>query len=290
MYTLSAAHTQEDLHTLRDVYRHLWDTVPPQAWNQPTGERPKDWTMHQTLAHVVAVAQTFNRAVEQTLGGEAFAIEGMTAREQLGDWNTREIARLGALPPRTLAALLDAEFTRAIGFIEPVMANAAQTVVVPVYNRAAPLPNLLAWQLSHGGIIHAAQLMRPLAQPPLWEQYPLEMQQRQVSRFLLNFSWAYWQQANPADFVAVVEMHISGEHGGTWQLIAAGDGGDVHMGSAQTPTVRLVFNAPKTLFEMFTASLNLRDALKQGALRFEGMGMSDAMNLLRYFSPSPPRD
>ena len=281
--------TAQDLQTLRGILTQFYGGVRDDDWGRKTGSREKDWTLAETTAHVTSVAQTFNKALEAGIAGASTEIPGLARREDLPDWNASQVASLLAQhTPAEMVTQLDLEFERAAQLATALTPEQAK-IEIPFafYNRPAALGNLMLWQLSHLGVIHGAQLPRPLDQAPLWERYDGAMRQRQLGRFLLHFSWAYWNTLAP-DLTATLHMQISGAYGGDWTLVAAPDGGTVLAGIPENPTYVYYFANPDVFFSLFTVNETFQNAQAHGEFKVTTGDPTDAIRLLRCFAASPP--
>src|SRR5688572_5071213 len=105
--------TEQDLKTFHKLVGDFWKAVPDEAWSKRTGQREKDWTLHQCLAHLLSIAVVFNKAADAAIRGEELDLREFTQREQLTDWNNSEIARLSLIPPNGLIVQLLHEFQAA---------------------------------------------------------------------------------------------------------------------------------------------------------------------------------
>lgn len=272
-------------------YKHIFsdfvDTVPESAWALKTGERDKDWTMHETLAHLVSVAQMFNMATEYALTNTPLPITEFTERSYLATWNVGEIADLSQLPPQELKTQLLTELDKTMALIPTITAeNLGNLADLPVYNRPARTIEFVDWQLSHAGIIHAAQITRPMQQAPLWEHYSVPMLHRQVDRFVRHFSFAYWQELGGSE-PQTLNLHILGNGGGDWHLTTDENGGDFGVGLVDNADFHIQFATPQTFFGLFTFHLPFRDVLQDGRVVFAN-DMRETMQMLRLFSATPP--
>ncbi len=284
---MNVKNTAADINTLRLVYRNYWSKVPEDAWQRRTGAREQDWTLHETLAHLVSIASLFNRAVDAAVTGEANT-GGPARREDLRDWNAEEIARLTAYAPQELIERFDAELAqaaeRAAG-LSPESYDAR--AFLHVYNRPARAIDFLDWQISHAGIVHGSQVTRPVRPTPLWQDFSAAMVQRSIDRFIRHFSYAYWQDYGPQD-ATILNFSINGAAGGDWHLIAAPDGGDWGRELAEDAAYTITFDSPSTFFGVFTVHIPMRAALQDGRMRIEGDSQR-TLRLLRLFAASPPR-
>lgn len=280
-----------DIGTLRDVLDAFGNTTSVEGWQTRTGDREKDWTTHQVLAHLLTVATVFNRMVDAALNDQHdLLIGGLSERTDLAKWNAEQIAANTneVYPSMLIAGLLSELETARQKAARMSPDEAEKTAFLRIYNRPAPAYNFLDWQLSHAGIVHGAQLTRGIGQPPLWKYYPDAMIHRQVERFLRHFSWAYWPTYAPDGFQRVMNMYVEGDNGGVWHLAAMPDGGGLWDGEADEPDYRIIFAAPEVLFGIFTYHLSMQEAIEKGWLRIEG-DAHEAVALLKLFAPSPPK-
>lgn len=285
---MSFQQTEQDIKTFHQLAGDFWKTVPDEAWNKRTGAREKDWTLHQCLAHLLSIAIAFNKATDAAIRGEELDIREMSQREQLAEWNEGEIARLSKVPPNGLIVQLLQEWRtagqKAASLSE---ADAAQKSFLPVYNRPAPAIDFIDWQLSHAGVIHGAQVTRPLGMPPLWTRYDSEFKRRMVWRFIRQWSVAYWPEYGE-DEPRTMNFIIEGAAGGSWHLVAAKDGGSAGEGLVETADYSLTFEDAELFFGMFTLEVPMLEAFSSGKVRVTG-DIGGTMNFLRLFGASKPK-
>lgn len=72
--------------------------LPAEAWERRTGDREKDWTLHETVAHLSSVAAPFNRAADAALSNRSIAEPGLYPRRDLVAWNAAQIVLARTLP------------------------------------------------------------------------------------------------------------------------------------------------------------------------------------------------
>ena len=289
MFDFTLRDTAQDFEEMRAVLAEFYHPLPDDAWDNSTGNREKDWTLHEVTAHLVSVARLLNTATEAALDSRPLHLENFLEREDLREWNAIEIAALTQDPGDKLVSELMTALRRSRDWAAALTdEQAVQTLEFVVYNRAAPVRNLIDWQLSHIGIVHGAQVSRAVSQPPLWTMYSTEFKHRQLDRFMRHFSWAYWNTLKP-DVHAAINFHVEGESGGEWLLVAAPDGGKVSQRSTDRADYTLTFADADTMFSVFTVERPLKDALQSGDLQVADDKWRDAFELLRFFSPSPPQ-
>jgi hypothetical protein len=280
--------TAQDIKTFHKLAGDFWKTVPDEAWEKRTGQREKDWTLHQCLAHLLSIAVAFNKATDAAMRGEGMDIREFTRREQLAEWNEGEIGRLSQVPPNGLIVQLLHEWQAAGEKAHSLSAElAAQKSFLPVYNRPAYAIDYIDWQLSHAGIIHGAQVTRPLGMPPLWTRFDSEFTQRMIWRFVRQFSMAYWPELGP-DEPKILNFVIEGTAGGAWHLVAAKDGGSAGEGLVEDAEYSLTFESADIFFSMFTLEIAMLEAFTSGKVRLTG-DIGGALGLLRLFAPTKPK-
>jgi hypothetical protein len=280
--------TEQDIKTFHKLAGDFWKTVPDEAWEKRNGQREKDWTLHQCLAHLLSIAIVFNKATDAAMRGEELDIREFSQREQLGEWNDKEIARLSQIPPNGLIVQLLHEWQAAGEKAHSLSEGiAGQKSFLPVYNRPARAIDFIDWQLSHAGIIHGAQVTRPLGLPPLWTRFDSDFTQRMIWRFMRQWSVAYWPDLG-ADEPKILNFVIEGAAGGGWHLVAAKDGGRAGEGILENADYSLTFETANIFFSMFTLEIAMLDAFTSGKVRLAG-DIGGALGLLRLFAPTKPR-
>lgn len=277
-----------DFNTFKPIVLDYLRSVPDSAWETRTGTREKDWTLHQTLAHLVSISHLFNQAAHCARNGEPLSVDGLARREDLVSWNETEIMRLTQHTPDTLIQQLAQSLDATAGIAESLTSEQMERpTYLTTYNRPARTIDFIDWQLSHAGVIHAAQITRPLNQPPLWEHYPDDLLNRQIDRFMRQFSYAYWE-AYAGDVNAVLSFHIDGTAGGDWHIAAAPDGGFAAQGVGENPTFTFRCANPYVLFGIFTVHIRVEDAIKDGLYSIAG-NTAEALRVMRLFGATPPR-
>lgn len=280
--------TAQDLKTFHKLAGDFWKAVPDEAWSKRTGQREKDWTLHQCLAHLLSIAIVFNKAADAAIRGEELDLREFSQREQLTDWNNAEIARLSLIPPNGLIVQLLHEWQAAGEKASAISEGIAdQKSFLRGYNRPARAIDFIEWQMSHAGIVHGAQVTRPLELPPLWTRFDSDFKQRMVWRFLRQFSVAYWPELGPAE-PKTMNLVVEGAAGGAWHLVAAMDGGSAGEGIVEAADYSLTFESADIFFSMFTLEIAMLDAFTSGKVRLAG-DVGEALSLLRLFNPIKPK-
>lgn len=280
--------TLSDLKNFQPIASQFWKNVPDDAWEIKTGSRDKDWTLHETLAHVLSIAQLFNKATDAALRGEDLSIKGFETREDLGAWNEEQIGRLSQLAPNALIVQLLQEWRITYEKASQLTAETAEkTVFMPNFNRPARVIDTIEWQLSHAGIVHGAQVTTPLDMPPLWTNFDDTLLHSMVGYFLNQWSFVYWAELGSGTS-QTINFHMEGDAGGDWHLVAAPDGGAHAEGSVDGAEFDLFFASPHIFLSVFTGYMNMREAMVSGQMRLAS-DVRDTMAILSLFSPKKPK-
>ncbi|MGJ3237356.1 MAG: maleylpyruvate isomerase N-terminal domain-containing protein [Anaerolineae bacterium] len=280
--------TSDDLKTFHTHISTFLKRVPDEAWERPTGSRAEDWTLHQTLAHLLAVAQVFNKAADAALRAEPLVTRDFERREQLETWNQAQVDRLVLVPPNGLIV----QYLQELRIAHDKLAlltntNHSQTAHLPNFNRPARAIDFIHWQMSHAGIVHGAQIIATLNREPLWQDFNADFTARLVGYYLQQWSMIYWNEYGTPD-AQTLNFHIGGAGGGAWHIVVAPDGGSSGAGARDNAQHALTFANPYVLFGVFSGHLNMRRALANGQMQIDG-DMHATLDLLRLFSPAPPR-
>ncbi len=280
--------TQQDLKDFHTIVSNFWKRVPDDAWDERTGTRDKDWTLHETLAHVLAIAQIFNKAADAALRNEVISMKGFNERGQIADWNELQIEKLTKVAPNGLIVQFLQELRIAHDKIALITGeNAEQTSHLGNFNRPARAIDYLHWQLSHAGVIHGAQVIVPLNREPLWASFDTEFTHRVIAYYLQQWSMNYWSDYGP-DEAQAINFHVNGDGGGDWHIWMNPDGGSSAEGSIDGGTYDMFFASPHVLFSVFTNHMSIREAMVGGQMRLAS-DVRDTMNVIRLFAPKRPK-
>lgn len=279
---------QQDLKDFHGLSSRFWQRVPDDAWQRKTGTREKDWTLLETLAHILSFAQAYNKFVDAGLRDEPATFMGANdTRDDLAQWNQREIERLAVLPPNGLIVQLLQEWRITSEKVAQLTPETAQwTVAVPAFDRPATLIDLIDFQLSHAGVVHGTQIAVPLGQAPFWQQFMPDLTARMIDRFLRQWQYIYWSAYGPSQ-ETMIAFQIDGAGGGNWYLRFSQAGCISGHGTVQTDH-RLIFTSSDIFLGVFTNALPFQDAIMAGDLRFAG-DMSATLPLLALFTPKRPK-
>src|SRR5579884_1708487 len=153
----------QDCEEMSHILAEFCDTVLASELAEGQQDRTrrkesKEWTFHQTLAHVTAAAEFYQQALETTLSGAIFSPR-MQQRSDLSSINEHEIAARQHMTRRALTQDLLRAFKHTTQRVQTLTPEAlTQQVNVPLFNRPLTIAEVLDMQLVHPGILHAAQL------------------------------------------------------------------------------------------------------------------------------------
>jgi hypothetical protein len=255
-------HYAEFQQLLADYYGR----IPDDAWQNRTESRPQGWTLHQTLAHLVAAGEGYQTMVNQRLAGEPYHIPGLEKRTDLPIWNAQQIAALGRVPSPELVTRLLNVFATAHDQITELPDNAFDMdIPLPMYNRPGMVADIFGWQCCHVGIVHAAQIANGAHCEPLWRHYDPALFQWIITQFVNQFAHSYWPERG-GDLKATVNLIIGGDHGGRWHVVLNPDGGMGYTGSANPAALTLRFRNADIFCKAYTLQLTPMRALLTGQI------------------------
>lgn len=278
-YTLAA-----DFLELREIYTGTFERLKEEEWGRRTERRPEGWTRRQALAHVDAVAHTYNRAIEAGLEGRPVEIAGLTERSELKAANQAAIEARAATPVAELVASFLGALEEAARLVATLEAEGmGRLVPVPFFGTTPTVAELFGCSLAHAGIIHGAQLALARARP-IWIYFQPGMMRRQITRFIHNFALAYWPERG-GDLHATLGFNVAGQGGGSW-LVRVGPGGGVgKIGLARTNDVTFSVAGADLFCQLMTYQTPVWRALALRQLRVSG-NLRLARRLPELFKPT----
>ena len=283
-------HTVDDLHELQSLLFDFLVSLPAEAWSHKTGARDKDWTVQETVAHLLSISRLFQQGVQAALTDTKVSIPHLTRREDLRDFNQHEIARLSSHTPDELIDLLRESFADVLTTISQLTPDDYEkTADIYVYNRPTRVIDLVDFQLSHAGIIHASQIGRSESTyTPIWRHYSDAMTHRMMDRYFRHFSYAYWNKLT-GDLRGAIQFQIGANEADRWYLWVSPNGSWAHHGvSEEIPLFTATVRDADVLFSIFTMHTSIENALTESTLVIHGHYPA-SLTLLSYFSASPPK-
>lgn len=251
-----------DAWQLHQLFTQFFAAIPAHVnWKRHTERGGKGWTLHQTLAHVVATAEVYEWIIEATLAGQPIADRiarsGFASRTDLSAFNEWAIAERLHIAPATLIQTFLDILGKVAQRCEHLNADElAQCVLIPAYSKPISIAEVISFHLMHPGVVHAAQLANGIGTRPLWVQYNPELMQRQLARFLYAMPYIYWPE-RAGNIRAFINFVIFGASGGRWVLTLGPREARLHEGKAQHPNLILYARSPQALCNTFTAQTTL---------------------------------
>lgn len=260
----------DDLCEVSRIYACLFDTLDTTRWDLPSRRGRREWTLHETIAHLCALNGAGLDSITHTLRGEDYTFVGLTTRYELNAYNRRGIDDRLDLSPEALRAELlrvhdsAADVARAL---QPGQAD--MTARMPIYNRPIRIAEALGILVMHAGLIHTAQVAEPAGIRPLWTQLRPDIRHREIGRVMRAFSLLYRRDIGRS-LSAAIAFQVDGPGGGAWYVDLAPEAATSGEGDADRPRLTLHFRSTDDFCRMLTGRMNAPMALVMGQLKLRG--------------------
>lgn len=241
-----------DLEEVKRIFATFFAARSPADWQRPTEPKGRGWTLGETIAHVDALGQAYQQAVEAALAGRPWHLPGVCRRTDFTAWNQRQLAARAEMP---IMAVCDAflsglqQAATCVASLPP--ATLREKIAFPFYQRPSTIGELFGAQAAHPGLVHAAQVVHGQGVPPLWGQLAPAMMQRQITRTFHLMSLAYWPE-RAGNLHATLAVTAAGQSGGRWYITMSPEGSAVGEGRSKKATLRLWFRNTDGLCRTFT--------------------------------------
>ncbi len=260
----------DDLTEVRRIYAQFLAGLDQAGWDKPARGGSKEWTLHETLAHLCALNGDGLESIQQGLRGQAYTFAGLDTRYAFKAFNRRGIEQHRGLALKALSAelldILDQAASIARG-LQP--AQAELTLQMPIYNRPVPVVEALSIIMFHAGLVHTAQVAEPAGLPPLWQQLSPEIRHRVIGRTMRAFSLLYRLDLGGPLHTTLV-FRIAGPGGGDWYVELSPDTPASGEGRVERPGLVIHLRDTAVFCRMLTGRLNLPVALMGGEMRLGG--------------------
>jgi hypothetical protein len=278
-YTMAA-----DFLELREIFSGGFERMKEEDWARRTDRRQGGWTMRQALAHVDAVANTYNAAVAAGVEGFPVEIPGLERREELAAANAAAVEARAEVSVAELCTSFLGALEEGARLAAPLQAeHLGRRAVVPFFSSAPTVAELLGSSLAHAGIIHGAQLAVSRSRP-IWIFFQPGMMRRQLTRLFHTLGLAYWPE-RAGDLHATFAFHVEGQGGGSWMVRATPRGASGKIGIPRTADVTYRFASADLLCRVFTYQTQPWRLLLTRQLRVSGnLGLARRMPTL--FAPT----
>ena len=260
----------EDLAEVHQIYSRFFAALNEPDWNKPVKGSPKEWNLHETLAHLVALNGAGLESIKHTLRGEPYTFVGLEDRSKFNAYNRKGIYDNLNIPMKELCAkaldILD-EAALIARMLRPDQAKL--TARMPIYNRPVSIAEALSIITFHTGLAHSTQVAEPAGVPPLWMQHSPQFHHHVIGRVMRAFSLLY-----RLDFGGplrnTIVFRIDGADGGDWYVKLSPDAPTSDEGGVQHPGLVIHLRETAVFCQMLTGRFNLPIGLITGAMKLRG--------------------
>lgn len=259
-----------DLGEVCHIYADFFAKLNGVDWNKPVKGSPKEWNLHETIAHSVALNGDGLASIKQTLRGEPYVFVGLDDRYQFNAYNRHGIDDHLSTPRQELCDQLLAILDQAASIARNLQPGQGElTAQMPIYNRPVRIVEVLSILIFHIGLVHTAQLTEPVGLPPLWTHHSPAFRHRLIGRTMLPFSLLYRRDIG-GPLRATLAFRIGGADGGEWYVNVAPDAQSWGEGVAEHPKLTIQMRETSVLCRMITRRMNLPLTLLRGDLKPRG--------------------
>ena len=259
-----------DLGEVRRIYADLFSGLTQAGWDRPVRGSPKEWDLHETVAHLCALNGAGIESIQHALRGEPYTFNGLDDRYQFNAYNRQGIDEHRGIPMNALCAeLLDIldDAARIAQNLQPDQAEI--TIQMPIYNRPVKIVEALGIIIFHASLAHAAQVAEPAGVPPLWKQLAPDIRHRVIGRTMRALSLLFRHDL-AGNLTAVLAFRVDGPGGGNWHIDVSPDTSTSTEGPADQTRLTVHLRDTAAFCQMFTGRLNLPVALLTGQLKLHG--------------------
>jgi hypothetical protein len=260
----------DDLLKVRRIYAEFFASLKESDWDRPVKGSLKEWTLHETVAHLCALNGDGLESIKHTLRGEAYTFVGLEDRYRLKAFNRKGIDDHRSIPMKDLCAehlgILE-EAARVARDLTPNQTN--MTASMPIYNRPVSIIEALGIINFHAALIHTAQVAEPAGVLPLWTSLSPEVRHRVIGRMMRAFSLLYRLDIGGSLRETIV-FRIDGDGGGEWYVKLSPDAPASGEGVVEEPGLVIHMRDTSVFCRMLTARLNLPLALVRGEMKLRG--------------------
>jgi len=274
----------DDLLEVRRIYVEFFAAINSADWDKPVKGSPKEWNLHEAVAHLCALNGDGLESIKYTLRGEPYTFVGLEERYKFNTYTRKGINAHLYLPMKEL-------FTEHLGILEEAARishsltpdQAKLTARMPIYNRPVSIVEALSIINFHAGLVHTAQVAEPAGVPPLWTQLSPEVRHRLIGRMMRAFSLLYRLDIGGSLRDTIV-FRIDGAGGGEWYVKLTPDAPTSGEDVVENPGLVIHMRNTTVFCRMLTGHLNLPLALIRGEMKLRGnlrlfLRMSDLFSL-----------
>lgn len=261
----------DDLSEVSRIYANFFASLDETSWDKAVKGGPKEWTLHETVAHLCALHGIGLESVKHALRGESYTYIGLDDRYQLNAYNRKGIDDHLDIPMKELCAkFLDIhnEAARIARDLRPDQTGLL-TSQMPFYNRPVSIVEALGIITFHAGLIHTAQVVESSGLTPLWEQLSPEIRHRLIGRVMRAFSLLYRRDIG-GSLNATLVFRVDGPGGGEWYVKLSPDVSTSGEGVVDHPNLVIHLRDTTVFCQMLTGLFNLPIGLISGRMKLRG--------------------
>jgi hypothetical protein len=260
----------DDLTEVHRIYSRFFAALDAAHRDKPVKGSPKEWTLHETIAHLVALNSAGLDSIKHTLRGEPYKFKGLDTRYEFNSFTRGGIDGLLDTPMKELCSRLLDILYEAASIARRLRADQAQlTAHMAIYNRPVRVDEALSIMIFHAGLAHAAQVAELVGLPPLWMQLSPGFRHRVIERAVRAFSLLYRRDIGGA-LNTTLAFRIDGPEGGEWYVVLSPESSASGEGHVDHPGLVIHMRDTAVFCEMLTSRLNLPMALISGAMKLRG--------------------
>lgn len=260
----------DDLSEVRRIYSRFFATLDETHWDKPAKRGSKEWTQHETMAHLCALNEAGLESIKCTLHSEPYAFVGLEDRYKFNAYNRKGTDDHLGIPLKVLCAGLLDILDEAASIARNLQPSQTElTVQMPIYNRPARIVEALGIILFHAGLAHTAQVTEPVGLPPLWMQLSPEIRHHEIGRTMRAFSLLYRRDVG-GSLRSTLAFRIDGSGGGEWYVELSPESSISGEGIVEHPGLVIHLRKTDVFCQMLTDRLNLPLVLISGNMKLRG--------------------
>jgi hypothetical protein len=260
----------DDLCEIHHIYANFFSQLKMQDWDKTVKGDSKEWTQHETVAHLCALTSAGLESIQATLQGEQYTFKGLADRYQFVAYNRHGIDEHLALPMRELCAEFLNILAQTAYIARTLQSDQCELVAeMPIYNRPVRIVEAMSIIMFHAGLHHSAQVTEPTGLPPLWKQLTPAIRHRVIGRVMRALSLLYRYDLGD-DLRAAFVFQIDGPGGGNWHIDVSPRETSSAEGAVNHPSLVLHMSKTDVFCHLMTGRLNLPLALLTGQLKLRG--------------------
>jgi hypothetical protein len=260
----------DDLCAVHRMYAQFFAGLAEADWDKPVQRGRKEWTLHETTAHLVALNGAGLESIKHALRSEPYIFSGLDTRYAFNAYNRTGIDEHLDLPMKELCAKLPDILNEAAAIARALQPGQAElTMQMPIYNRPVKIIEALSIIMIHAGLFHSAQVAEPAGVPPLWTQLAPEIRYRVIGRVMRAFSLLYRRDIG-GPLRATLVFRVDGPGGGEWYVELSPQAATSGEGIVGHPGLVIRLRETAVFCQMLTGRFNLPIGLISGQIRLRG--------------------